>query len=289
MQQEMNKLIRSIEYVYYRLRLTFAIRRLDIESAGKDEDGFHFIRLRNSYFFFGPASRTADRKYYRLLPAGIRKQLPFPCFNIAIDIITRHVQGGLKLGGPRKQSHYQVREGDIAAEMGAFRGYYCMKLAGQVGSKGRVIAIEPQEQNLTYLRRNVVKNNLTQVTIVPVGVWKERDKLTFQRSKDDYQSSSLNLQYDDAESCEVPVDSLDNILADNGVSEVDLMIIQLNGVEYEALQGLTKVQPGNFAIAARYGNDQVKTPQKIRELLQLREYRVKIESGDYIFATRAHE
>jgi FkbM family methyltransferase len=284
----MFKYFHSVEFIYYRLLLTRKIRKLNIEKAGKDSEGICFIKLRSDYIFYGPEARGKDFKYYQLLPKKIKSVLPNECYGIALDILTRYIGGGLKLGGPEKQSRYEVRSGDKVAEMGAFRGYYCMRLAKQVGKSGKVIAIEPVESNLFYLRKNIEANYLDQVKIVNKGVWKEKAVMTFQREKHDYQSGSLGIQYSDADKFLVEVDSLDNILQESGISHVDFMIIQLNGVELEALEGLTADKPSNLAIAARYRKGGQLAAGLIRKHLVEKGYKTEIINRDYIFAFIQH-
>jgi FkbM family methyltransferase len=282
----MIKALSALEYIYYRVVITLSIKYLDIEKAGSDERGTDYVKLRNGYIFFGPPSVTRDRKYYRLLPAKIRKGLPFSSYAIALDIIIRYKRGGLKLGGPAKESFYKIKQGDHVAEMGAFRGYFCMYMAQQVGPRGRVLAIEPLESNIFYLKKNIEANGLANVSIIQKGVWKEKDVLTFKRNDDDYQSSSIDLSYKDAETYQMNVDSLDNILEQEELDRMDFMVIQLNGAELEALEGLTKILPNHVAIAARYKKDGHIASTLIRDHLQAKNYRVRIRNRDYIFGTK---
>lgn len=280
----MHKYFRAIEFIYYRLLLTRKIRKLLIEEAGKDAEGIYFVKLKDDFIFYGPEAREKDKKYFNLLPHSIKTILPWECYGIALDIVTRYFGGGLKLGGPKKQLRYTVRPGDKVAEMGAFRGYYGLRLAKQVGNSGVVVAIEPVESNLFYLRKNVEANKLSQVKIIPKGVWKEKTVLTFQREKGDYQSSSLDIKYNNADEFQVKVDSLDNILNDSGIAHIDFMIIQLNGVELEALEGLTTDKPANLAIAARYTKGGQLAAGLIKKHLVKKGYKVKIVNRDYVFA-----
>jgi FkbM family methyltransferase len=280
----MLKYFRATEFIYYRLHLTRKILKLKIEQAGRDSEGNCFIKLMDDFIFYGPETRRKDFKYYKLLPRKIKSVLFRECYGIALDILTRYIGGGLKLGGPEKQTRYKVRSGDKVAEMGAFRGYYCMRLAKQVGTSGRVIAIEPVESNLFYLRKNIEANNLKQVQIIPKGVWKEKTVMTFQREKDDYQSSSLDIQYTNADEFQVEVDTLDNMLKESGEPHIDFMVIQLNGVELEALEGLTTDKPSYLAIAARYRKNGQPAAGLIRQHLIEKGYQTEIIKREYVFA-----
>ena len=48
-------------------------------------------------------------------------------------------------------------------------GYFTRLAAQIVGSRGRVIRIEPYPQLVGVLRRNFARNGLSQVTVVPVA------------------------------------------------------------------------------------------------------------------------
>jgi len=284
----MSKWISSIEYIYFKLLITYKIRDLLIEAAGIDRSGTHYVKIRDGFIFYGPESRQKDYKYYRLLPGRIKHQLPFSCYSIATDIIIRYSMGGLKLGGPKKERYYHVKPGDIVSEMGAYRGYFCLYLSQKVGSAGKVIAIEPLESNLYFLRKNVEENKITNVSIVSKGVWKEKSRLLFKKGKRDYQSSSINLNHINADEFQVDVDSLDTIYSELGVKTIDLIIIQLNGSELEALEGLNHYRPENMAIAARYNSGGFRAARQIKDHLKRKDYLITICNRDYIFAEKIY-
>lgn len=280
----MFKLFSSLEYIYYKLLVTRSIAKLDIAGAGTDADQMHYVTLQNGFTFYGPETRGKEKKYYNLLPARIKGALPFCCFAIASDIIIRYIRGGLKLGGPAKETFYKVKPGDVAAEMGAYRGYFCMYMAEKIGPEGKVIAIEPLPDNLRFLQKNVEVNNLKNIHIVANGVWNKKDVLTFQRSAGDFQSSSIDLNYKNGLDYQMEVDTLDHIIPESGVARVDFMIIQLNGAELEALEGLNNILPDNIAIAARYKKEGVVAAKLIGKQLAEKGYTVKILKRDYLFA-----
>jgi len=186
--------------------------------------------------------------------------------------------------GLSEERFYDIQPGDVVAEMGAYMGYYCLRLSEKVGKTGQVIAIEPIPENIAILRKNISDNNLSNVQIVPKGVWRQKDQLPFQQRSTDNQSGSVYLQYDENENHLLEVDSLDNILAASEVPNVNFMVIQLNGAELEALQGLTQFRPEHLAIAVRYGADTQSDIPEITVLLQKRGYQVKVVEKKFVFA-----
>jgi len=280
----MKKILQSADYIYNKIRVTKKINDLAIIKAGIDVDETPYVQLENKLFFYGLKSSDKDLKYYRLLLKKTKDILPFSCFRLAQDIVIRYYEGGLRLGGPKKEKYYQAKPADVVAEMGAYQGFYTMYLAEKVGRYGTVVAIEPFEENLFLLRKNILNNELSNVIIVHRGVWKEKTELTFFRIKEDLQSGSIKLLNENKNKITIPVDSLDNILAENDINDVNFMIIQLNGAEKEALLGMTKYKPLNIAMAARYKSEKESVVSSVTAILRDRNYRVKILNRHYIYA-----
>ncbi len=62
---------------------------------------------------------------------------------------------------PRKILGPYIREGMVVLEIGPGMGYFTLPMAGMVGDKGRIIAVDIQEQMLRSLRRRIDKAGLT--------------------------------------------------------------------------------------------------------------------------------
>ncbi|MDR9486519.1 FkbM family methyltransferase [Salibacter sp.] len=259
------------------------VSNLNFSSAGIDDEGFSYVEY-DGLRFHGEKSFDKDKKYYKLLPRYVRNRLPFECFRTAQDIVIRYVEGGLKYGGPRKHDFYKVKAGDTVAEMGAFQGFYALKMCKTVGENGKMIAIEPLKDNLKFLKKNITYNKFeNRCTIVPKGVWKEQTTLTFKRKTTDHQSGSIVMEKGN-EDISLPVDTLENIMQETHTNACNMMVIQLNGVEINALKGLNSFYPNNLAIAARYDQPGVDAVDEITSLLVNRGYKVNVEEERFIFA-----
>ena len=277
--------ISDLRYIKNRLILIRKINKLRVDNAGVDNEGTPFIKLVNGPVFFGLPSVAQMRKYYKLLPGKLQKMIPFECFTLANDIVIRYFEGGLKYGGPAKELYYNTKNGDVVAEMGSFLGHYTIYLSEKVGKNGRVIAIEPMSENIKILKKNICANNLKNVTIVSKGVWHHKDELHFSQRDEDNQSGSIMLDYKGGKTYNIPVDCLDNILRENDVKHVDFMLIQLNGVETNALNGLQNYKPTHLAIAARYNKDREDAPTIIKNILENRNYEVFMVKNKFVFAS----
>jgi FkbM family methyltransferase len=64
----------------------------------------------------------------------------------------------------------RMRQGMVAVDVGANFGYYTLLFSKWVGPTGRVVAFEPTTGYGERLRTHVALNNLTNVTIVPMGL-----------------------------------------------------------------------------------------------------------------------
>ncbi|SRR6056297_2196355 len=276
--------ISDFKYIFDKLLLINKVKRLNIEDAGVDNEGTPFIKLKNGPIFYGLKSKPKQKKYYNFLNKRYKSRLPFEAYTVAEDIVIRYIEGGLKYGGPKKEMYYKIKPGDNVAEMGSYMGYYTIYLSERIGKDGKIIAIEPMPDNLKILKKNIIENNLQNVIIVPKGVWKERDEMIFHRKKGDYQSGSVQLNYNNNDTLKIPVDTLDNILKEQKVKQINFMLIQLNGVEPEALEGLQNYKPEHVAIAARYSKDKTSAPALIVKYLQERKYKTKIVHEKYVFA-----
>src|SRR5215469_2942786 len=71
-----------------------------------------------------------------------------------------------------------VREGDTVIDGGANIGFFTVYLAHLVGPKGKVIAIEPGQNNIWKLEENVRLNKLTNVEIIRKPLWMSHDPVT---------------------------------------------------------------------------------------------------------------
>src|SRR4051794_35401716 len=77
-----------------------------------------------------------------------------------------------------------LRDGDVAVDVGANVGVYTLLMARCVGSKGLVIACEPDPINVRRLQRNLALNQLTNVRVEPVAVGARTERVRFEVGQD---------------------------------------------------------------------------------------------------------
>jgi hypothetical protein len=82
----------------------------------------------------------------------------------ALDVFVRKVY----------ERFYRLREGDVVIDVGAHVGMFTVKAAMSVGERGKVVAIEPVEENVRLLRKNVELHELDNVVIIGKACGRER-------------------------------------------------------------------------------------------------------------------
>lgn len=129
--------------------------------------------------------------------------------------------------------------GAVFVDVGANIGYFTLLAAHQVGTEGRVVAVEPSHQNLSFLRHNVQTNGLKQVEVVEAAAGASRCSRPFFVQSvgvldgfySDQGSSHLRRAVDVQQ---LPLDEIVEGAA-------DLVKIDVEGAELEVLEGMRRL------------------------------------------------
>ena len=152
---------------------------------------------------------------------------------------------------PGHESHivgrFTPKEGDTVIDIGAHIGRYTITSSKQVGNTGKVVAIEADPDNFQLLKRNIVLNNLTNVLPLNYAVFSTRTrmKLYEQSASAKYNSVMLARAAKTKNYVEVNADTLDSILKQNGINQVNWIKIDVEGAEFEVLKGSNKTLSSN--------------------------------------------
>ncbi len=260
------------------------IENLQIIRSGLSDDHIPFVELLNGRVFYGYLPTAPQIAYYKhFLDKQIKKKLNKECINVAFDIAVRYL-------GPESQTDflnhgkfYGFRKGDTVVEVGAYIGYYVMRVAELVGEGGRVVAIEAVEENLQLLRKNIEANGFKHVIIVPKAAWNSEGSLRFYRNTRQ-QASAMSTVVNAQEEFDVHCDSIDNILKNADIAKVDFIRIQVNGVEREVLLGMPELLKQNptLLVAAIYERDGKKSWMEIKTTLESYGYTTQIGMGNIL-------
>jgi FkbM family methyltransferase len=139
-----------------------------------------------------------------------------------------------------------LRRGMTFIDVGANDGLYTLFAAARVGRRGRVVAIEPSSRERRILERNVKRNRLRNVTVVPVAVADRAGEATLQIAPTLHGGHNTlgAFAYQGVEAIDweqVPVETLDGLAERLGVSKVDAIKIDVEGAEVKVLDGAHKL------------------------------------------------
>lgn len=141
-----------------------------------------------------------------------------------------------------------LQPGGSFLDIGANLGWYSLFASKIVGPKGRVFAFEPEQNNFQLLQHNCEANNLANVTALNFGL-SDRERIAeLYMSKTNFGDYSLGRPMDQTTGIqEVSLKRLDSVLSLEDFQRVQLIKIDVQGAEPQALEGgralLQKHQP----------------------------------------------
>jgi FkbM family methyltransferase len=126
--------------------------------------------------------------------------------------------------------------GQTVVDVGANIGVFSLWAAGRVGPAGRLVAIEPNPEAAIWLRRNVGPfDDRARAFELACGDREEQLELMYPPHR--LSVGSFLPRDDRTEVVTVPVRRLDDILDEQGVGVIDLLKVDVEGVEAAVLRG----------------------------------------------------
>jgi FkbM family methyltransferase len=135
-----------------------------------------------------------------------------------------------------------MRPGMVFVDVGANDGYYSTFAATRVGKTGRVIAVEPSSRERINLRRNLQRNGLQNVTIVPAALGAAAGEADLRLAEGVHSGhNTLGMfAHDDVAAMrveQVDVETLDHLVNRLGVTAIDFIKIDVEGAEASVIAG----------------------------------------------------
>jgi FkbM family methyltransferase len=132
--------------------------------------------------------------------------------------------------------------GGTFVDVGGNKGDFALIAARQLQGAGRVICVEPEPQNAAWIRRSVERNGYRNIEVVevalaaangeatlhlgPLSGWHSLAEATVARSVGDITVRTI---------------TLDGLLAERGIQDVDVVKIDVEGGEGEVLAGAAEM------------------------------------------------
>jgi FkbM family methyltransferase len=194
----------------------------------------------------------------------------------ALDVFVREVY----------ERFYRLREGDVVIDVGAHVGMFTVKAAMSVGERGKVVAIEPVEENLRLLRKNVELHKLNNVVIIGRACSRERGRAKLVKSElsgtHQLRAVSKEPEFPVSE-VEVEVTTIDDVCRNLGLLRIDFLKIDVEGAELKVLRGAEEglKVTRNIAMELHYEGER----EEVKDYLEKRGFEVKIV-GSMLYASR---
>jgi FkbM family methyltransferase len=138
----------------------------------------------------------------------------------------------------------RVRPGSTFVDVGANIGAFTMPVARQIGSSGMVLAIEASPRVFPYLAHNVRVNGLSNVRLRNCAASDTSRPLPFYEAPaEKFGMGSVGPQFL-SEPTLVPAETLDCILAEENVTEVSVLKVDVEGFEAAVFRGAARLLNG---------------------------------------------
>jgi len=139
-----------------------------------------------------------------------------------------------------------IPAGGVFVDVGANVGTYAMVLARQVGTRGKVIAIEPHPITHARLAFNRAASGAAQVTLVAAAAGPTDGELLIETDGDNLGASHIVSGEPSGRAIRVPSWRLQRILEDAGLDHVDALKIDVEGYEDRVLTGFFEQAPASL-------------------------------------------
>jgi FkbM family methyltransferase len=134
--------------------------------------------------------------------------------------------------------HHRPGAGDTIVDVGAGDGLDCLAFSRAVGDAGTVLAIEAHPTTFGLLEETCRLNGIANVVPVKCAVMDRGGSMTMAEGgghRDQYSIASAGSGSE--RTVEVPATTLDELCAEQGIGEIDLLKMNIEGAEPFALDG----------------------------------------------------
>jgi len=178
--------------------------------------------------------------------AGLLKKLPLEFQNKLFEIVLKNIPFWLLMRIPCSYSTYlkcnYPNEGDVILDCGAHVGNCAIIFSRLVGTTGLVIALEPFGEAFALLEKRLQRMKLNNVIALNKGLWNIADQLPVTVLSDTLYSriDPEKLSDGSAGDSVIDVTTIDCIVEDLKLARLNMIKMDIEGAEIEALQGAAK-------------------------------------------------
>lgn len=179
-----------------------------------------------------------------------------------------------------------LRDGDTFFDVGSNEGWFSMVACQSVGPTGRVFTVEPQERLWPVILENASLNHFANLMLLPFGV-AQMEGVVSMNLYPSLNSGSSNFgsgkrRFDKIQ--RVTVMPLEKLIDQSGAARIDLMKIDIEGFELEALRSAGRhlgstIRRLVVEIHPPLLKARGETEEQVRDLLAERGYRHRHVAG----------
>jgi len=159
---------------------------------------------------------------------------------------------------------------DAGAQAGFFV-LYCRALNPEV----KILAIEPDEDNLELLNQHLEINNLKNVEVIPAALAGKSGLRDFFISSDSHNHSLFKVLVPKiTKNVKIKTCSLDDLLKEQGIEKVALLKLDIEGAEYEVLENFNSWEKIKN-IALEYHDFGKHRHEDLEKLLMMNGFKIK--------------
>ncbi|MBI2542869.1 MAG: FkbM family methyltransferase [Candidatus Aenigmarchaeota archaeon] len=152
--------------------------------------------------------------------------------NVDLDIVSENFERDIR-------KYFKNFNRGTFVDIGANIGKYTVMISNQMKDNGRIISIEPHPDNFKILEKNIEINELKNITPLNLACWNKKDSLKLFNHENQPLLASVTKSSGDF--MEVAANSVDNILEEFGVDDVDMIKLDVEGAEAKVLEGMDKL------------------------------------------------
>lgn len=143
---------------------------------------------------------------------------------------------------PKVMKIFTPKQGEVVVDIGAYVGRYSLMASKCVGKDGIVIAVEAHPDHYQVLLKNIALNNAENIIPINRALSDRNGTCKFYIAD---RPGLHSIVKKTERSIKVPCITLDDLLADLGLSTVNWIKVDVEGAEYEVLRGMKQTLKKN--------------------------------------------
>jgi FkbM family methyltransferase len=173
---------------------------------------------------------------------------------------------------PYLKKHFKnlIKKGDFILDIGANIGFHTLYFAELTGVNGKVFSFEPIPINFDALQRNIELNQFPQIKPVNKALGNINTQMNVHINQDAQNPGAFNLFENGEKNTIIACIKGDDYLAENKISKINFIKVDVEGFELEVFKGLTKtIQNSKPIIIFEYDkNYQAKLNENPKAIIQ---------------------